>query len=108
MCLRKRGTPPFSEGAVNPEPATDIPAPQEITPHAPQEVSNRGIFIKDVTNAELKPASAHVEAVPEVPEVKEAPTASVDDDKSWLVPEDISDKSLKAEAKAKKAEEKPR
>ena len=97
---------PFSEGAVNPEPATDIPAPQEITPHAPQEVSNRGIFIKDVTNAELKPASAHVEAVPEVPEVKEAPTASVDDDKSWLVPEDISDKSLKAEAKAKKAEEK--
>ena len=97
---------PFSEGAVNPEPATDIPAPQEITPHAPQEVSNRGIFIKDVTKAELKPASAHVEAVPEVPEVKEAPTASVDDDKSWLVPEDISDKSLKAEAKAKKAEEK--
>jgi len=97
---------PFSEGAVNPEPATDIPAPQEITPHAPQEVSNRGIFIKDVTNAELKPASAHVEAVPEVPEVKEALTASVDDDKSWLVPEDISDKSLKAEAKAKKAEEK--
>ena len=97
---------PFSEGAVNPEPATDIPAPQEITPHAPQEVSNRGIFIKDVTNAEFKPASAHVEAVPEVPEVKEAPTASVDDDKSWLVPEDISDKSLKAEAKAKKAEEK--
>lgn len=97
---------PFSEGAVNPEPATDIPAPQETTPHAPQEVSNRGIFIKDVTNAELKPASAHVEAVPEAPEVKEAPTASVDDDKSWLVPEDISDKSLKAEAKAKKAEEK--
>ena len=97
---------PFSEGAVNPEPATDIPAPQETTPHAPQEVSNRGIFIKDVTNAELKPASAHVEAVSESPEVKEAPTASVDDDKSWLVPEDISDKSLKAEAKAKKTEEK--
>ena len=97
---------PFSEGAVNPEPATDIPAPQETTPHAPQEVSNRGIFIKDVTNAELKPASAHVEAVSESPEVKEAPTASVDDDKSWLVPEDINDKSLKAEAKAKKAEEK--
>ena len=97
---------PFSEGAVNPEPATDIPAPQETTPHAPQEVSNRGIFIKDVTNAELKPASAHVEAISESPEVKEAPTASVDDDKSWLVPEDISDKSLKAEAKAKKAEEK--
>lgn len=99
---------PFSEGAVNPEPATDIPAPQEPIAHVPQESLNRGIFINDVTSTELKPASAHVENIqPEtVPETESVPDAIADDDKSWLIPEDVSDKSLKAEAKAKKAEEK--
>ncbi len=99
---------PFSEGAVNPEPATDIPAPQEITSQVPRESQISGIFISDVTNTELKPASSHVEdAQPEVAPVDEPPVeTNVEDDKSWLIPEDVSDKSLKAEAKAKKAEEK--
>lgn len=83
-----------------PAPAPVAPEPAPIPMSRPATAPRPGIVIRDMTTAAPEEP---VNAAPAY--VTETPISHIEDN-SWLQPEDVSDKSMKADAKAEKAAKK--